>query len=92
MKKGESGIRIVHHGSDDGINIVVWAPPFLFPTVLTLVRKLEPNTHQLGSDIGEMFLNFPLYPAVWEHCGVNLKGIKGLKLPSERSRLVWTTL
>ena len=61
-------------------------------TVLTLVRKLEPNANHLVRDIGEMFLNFPLHPAVWEHCGVNLKGIKGLELPSESFRLVWTTL
>ena len=82
-------IRILCHGSDNGINLVVWAPPFFLPNVLTLVRKLELNNYQLDMDIGEIFLNFPLHPEAWKHCGFNLTGIKGLRLSSMKSRLVW---
>ena len=72
---------------------MVWAPLFFLPTDSTLVRLLEPGTYQLDMDIGEMFLNFPLYPNARKYCGVNLKGIKELDLGVKgKDNMVWTTL
>ena len=59
VKKGDNGIRIIYHRSDDAINLVAWNP--FLSTALTLIRKLEINTCQLDMDIVEMFINFILY-------------------------------
>ena len=72
VPKGTSDIRLVYDGTSSGINEIVWVPSFFLPTSVSLGRQLQVNTYQMDLDIGEMFLNFPLYVGIRKYCGVNL--------------------
>ena len=86
VPKGDSDIRIVYNGTDNGINLEVWTPTFYLLTSLSLSRLLEPRTYQMDMDIGEMFPNFVLNRDVRAYCGVNVKGLDLDDATSERHR------
>jgi len=72
VSKGPFDIRLVFDGTKSGINAIVWVPSFFLPTSGSLGRQLQVNTYQMDLDIGEMFLNFPLFLSIRKLCGVDL--------------------
>jgi len=72
VPKGDGDVRVVFDGTRSGLNDSLWAPPFVLPTISSLLRAVEPGTWMSDIDIGEMFYNFSLDPALQECCGVDL--------------------
>ena len=54
------------------MNAAVWAPWFAMPTIDSHLRAVEAGTFMADCDVGEMFLNFMLEPAIRSHAGVDI--------------------
>lgn len=72
VPKGVDDIRMVYDGTKSGLNDVIWVPRFSLPTVNSLLRAIESDTHMADFDIGECFLNFVLHESMQALCGVDL--------------------
>jgi hypothetical protein len=72
VPKGDGDVRLVFDGTKSKLNEALWAPPFVLPTVVSLLRCVEPGTWMSDVDIREMFYNYILDPAIQGHCGVDL--------------------
>ena len=64
--------RIVYHAGANGLNDKVWVPSFWLPGINSLIRILGLSSVMEDRDIGEMFLNFELHPAVRKFAGVDV--------------------
>jgi len=84
--KGESDVRLVFDGTKSRLNSVLWAPSFHLPTVESLLPSLTPGAWQGDIDIGEMFYNYSLDPAIQAYCGVDVHPY--LSTPN-KPRLAW---
>ena len=73
VPKGQDDIRMVYDATQSGLNDALWAPNFQLPTADTLVRSIGPGAWMGDLDVGEMFLNFCLDPALRPYCGVDLR-------------------
>jgi hypothetical protein len=73
VPKGEQDVRIVYDASRSKLNQSLWAPNFGLPTVETLLRGVDELSWMGDLDIGEMFLNFCLHPALQPFCGVDVR-------------------
>lgn len=76
VPKGISDIRMVYNGTSCGLNDVLWAPHFGLPIMQHTLRSLLPNYYQCDMDVGEMFLNFMLHPALRPYSGVDITHIR----------------
>jgi hypothetical protein len=85
VPKGEEDIRMVYDGTASGLNDSLWVPRFAMPTIRTHLRGVEPGTFMADVDIGEMFLNFMLHPAIRPYAGVDLSHF----FPSKDGTKVW---
>ena len=63
---------MVYDATKSGINDSVWAPWFPIPTIYSHLWAVEAETYIGDYDVGEMFLNFMLYPVLRPHAGVDL--------------------
>ena len=64
---------MVYDASKSNLNKSLWAPNFGLPTVEVLTRSVDETCWMGDLDIGEMFLNFCLHPALQPFCGVDVK-------------------
>ena len=90
--KGDVDIRLAFNGTQNGLNLIAWAPPFFLPTSSTMTRLLEPNTCQMDMDVGEMFLNSPLRRFIRPYYSVNLTKFNELGLENHERRQRLTRL
>ena len=81
--------RIVYHAGANGLNDKVWCPSFWLPGVSSLVRILDLTSVMEDRDIGEMFLNFELDPAVRKFVGVDVGPLKFTKEECASRWMVW---
>jgi hypothetical protein len=72
VPKGDGDVRVVFDGTKSKLNEALWAPPFVLPTIGSLLRCVEPGTWMADIDIGEMFYNYALDPEIQKYCGVDL--------------------
>jgi hypothetical protein len=72
VSKGEFDIRMVYNGTSSGLNDWLWVPLFPLPTITTLARAVEVDTHMGDLDVGEMFLNFILELKASVRAGLDL--------------------
>jgi hypothetical protein len=79
-------VWLVFDGTKSGLNSVLWAPSFHLPTVESLLPSLTPGAWQGDIDIGEMFYNYSLDPAIQAYCGVDVHPY--LSTPN-KPRLAW---
>ena len=75
VPKGDKDIRIVYNGTSSGLNEALWAPGFYLPNADAATRLLMFDSFTVDADLGEMFLNFPMDPAIQPHVGVDLTGL-----------------
>jgi hypothetical protein len=73
VPKGDGDVRVVFDGTRSQLNAALWAPPFVLPTINSLLRAVDVGTWMADIDIGEMFYNFSLDPVIQPHCGIDLK-------------------
>ena len=72
VPKGASDIRMVYDGTSSGLNDALWAPSFWLPNTESAMRMYDYSTYCVDMDLGEMFLNFPMDPAIRPYAGVDL--------------------
>lgn len=70
VPKGDGDVRVVFDGTKSKLNEALWVPPFMLPTIASLLRCVEPGTWILDIDIGKMFYNYAMDPG---YCGVDLR-------------------
>ena len=63
---------MVYDGTSSGLNEALWAPSFWLPTSESALRMYDYDSYCVDVDLGEMFLNFPMDPAIRPHAGVDL--------------------
>jgi hypothetical protein len=73
LPKGDQDIRMVYDATKSTLNKCLQAPNFGLPTVGSLVKGIDESVWMEDLDIGEMFLNFCLYPELQPYCGVDVK-------------------
>lgn len=73
VPKGDSDDWVVYDASKSGINASLWAPSFCLLTSESFTNLLDSDSWMSDLDVREMFLNFPLDPAVCPFCGVDLR-------------------
>jgi len=73
VPKGDGDVRLVFDGTRSLLNSALWAPPFVLPTINSLLRAVDVGTWMADIDIGEMFYNFFLDPDIQPHCGIDIK-------------------
>jgi len=89
VPKGEHDIRVVYNGTASGLNEALWAPGFYLPNADAASRLLMYYSFTMDADLGEMFLNFPMDPAIRPFAGVDLSGIsQHLTNPGPQGRRV----
>jgi hypothetical protein len=86
VPKGEADIRMVYNGTSCGLNDAVFAPWFAMPTIDSHLRAVDVGTYMADCDIGEMFLNFMLDPAIRPFAGVDLTE---LFADEAKARIFW---
>jgi len=72
VPKGDGDVRVVFDGTKSKLNDALWAPPFVLPTIVSLLRCVEPGTWMADIDIGEMFYNYSLDSRIQPYCGVDI--------------------
>ena len=82
--------RVVFHAGANGLNDCVWAPPFWLPSVESLLRIVDETSFMEDRDVGEMFLNYELHPAVRPFAGVDVKPM-GFTHDECPNRWLWWT-
>jgi hypothetical protein len=75
VPKGVGDIRVVYDATKSGLNEAIWAPNFFLPTISSVLNNADDNTFYGDIDIGEMFLNYFLDPAIRPWAGVDLSGL-----------------
>lgn len=75
VPKGDLDIRVVYNGTASGLNEALWAPGFYLPNANAAARLLMFYSFTVDADLGEMFLNFSMDPAIRPFAGVDLSGI-----------------
>ncbi len=84
VPKGQSDIRIVYDATKCGLNDVLWAPNFWLPNIHTVLRSATSQSYYGDIDLGEMFLNYFLDPALRARSGVDvteIASILNIKVP-----------
>ena len=76
VPKGDKDIRVVYNGTSSGLNDALWAPSFFLPNADSAARVLMYYSFSADSDLGEMFLNFPMDPLIRPSAGVDLTGVR----------------
>jgi hypothetical protein len=76
VPKGDEDVRVVHNGASSGLNEVLWAPGFFLPNADSAARLLMFCSFTVDPDLGEMFLNFPMDPAIRPFAGVDLMAMR----------------
>jgi hypothetical protein len=76
VPKGDDDIRMVYNATRSGLNAALWAPSFFMPTSKSASRLLSYYSFCSDLDLGEMFLNFPMDPAIRPYAGVDLTHLK----------------
>lgn len=76
VPKGDEDIRVVYNGTSSGLNEALWAPGFFLPNADSAARLLMFYSFTVDADLGEMFLNFPMDPAIQPFAGVDLSGVR----------------
>ena len=71
VEKGDD-IRMVYNGTSCGLNHSLFAPGFYLPKAATAARPLMNYSWMADSDMGEMFLNFPMDKAVRSRAGIDV--------------------
>ncbi|KAL7558570.1 hypothetical protein ACA910_013096 [Epithemia clementina (nom. ined.)] len=94
VRKGPTDIRLVYNGSSSGLNAVLWAPSFWLPSSASAERVLSYSTFCVDLDLGDMFLNFPMDPAICPYSGVNASPFRAeleskVSAPLPANRLFW---
>jgi hypothetical protein len=98
VPKGIGDIRVVYDATKSGLNSSIWAPNFALPTVASVLRNADDKTFYGDIDIGEMFLNYFLDPAIRPWAGVDVSGLssaisqaeeKSSQAKSDRKILRW---
>ena len=72
VPKGADDIRVVFNETSCGLNNNVFASSFWLPMSNTMTRLLSFGYRVVDIDIGEKFLNFPLYRTLQSCSGVDL--------------------
>jgi hypothetical protein len=90
--KGDVDICMVYGGSKSGLNVAIWDPWFVLPTVTEMLRTVLPGYWCADNDYGKMFLNFPLFEDLQKYCGMDLSQIfdKEMNANEEPSVGMWT--
>ena len=65
-------IRVVYDLSQCGLDRVVWAPNFPFPTIDTTFRSMESTAVYGDIDTKKFFLNFQLDQKLIPFCGIDV--------------------
>jgi hypothetical protein len=76
VSEQEFDIRMIYDGTGCGLNAAVWAPSFWMPTAATALRRVSFYPFCVDGDLGEMFLNFPMDPALRPYAGVDLRTVR----------------
>jgi hypothetical protein len=95
VPKGDDDIRVVYNGTPSGLNEALWAPGFLLSNADMAARLLMFYSFMVDADLGEMFLNFPMDPAIKPHAGVEITGLRNhltKQLPKGRILERWEHL
>jgi len=87
VPKGIDDIRMVYNGTSSGLNLCLWAPNFVLPTVETHLRSVEPDYWVADRDLGEMFLNFILHEHLRRYCGVDFTKYFPEEIPKGQRKL-----
>ena len=87
VPKGLTDIQIVFDGTACGLNDVLWAPWFRFPTVKTMFRSLDVGYWSADNDFGEMLYNFWLHETLQNLCGVDLTRISTKDMTKSQNTL-----
>ena len=72
VPKGTSDIRVVYDGTKSGLTEAVWAPNFFMPSLESLLLYTSASTWFSDMDLGEMFLNYAMDPAMRPYSGVDV--------------------
>jgi hypothetical protein len=75
VPKGVDDIRIVYDATKSGLNQAVWSPNFFLPTMSSVLNHANDQTWYGDIDIGEMFLNYFLDPALRERAGIEVTAL-----------------
>ena len=78
VSKGDGDIRIVYDATKSGLNEALWAPNFPLPNATSVLRNVGSGTNFGDIDLGEMFLNYMLDPALRPYAGIDATQIAGL--------------
>lgn len=88
VPKGEGDIRVVYDAMKSGLNNAIWTPNFCLPTMKSVLDNADSSTYFGDIDLGEMFLNYFLDPALRPYAGVDLRELDGNSM-SARTCLRW---
>mmetsp|Transcript_20683 Transcript_20683/g.30301 ORF Transcript_20683/g.30301 Transcript_20683/m.30301 type:complete len:1268 (-) Transcript_20683:9637-13440(-) len=72
VDKGESDIRLVYDMTASGLNAALWAPTFWLPMAINVLDCACHDSWFGDIDAGDMFLNYPLDPAIRPYAGVDV--------------------
>jgi hypothetical protein len=72
VPKGVGDIRVVYDATKSGLNDAIWTPTFFLPTIRSVLQDANEETFYGDIDIGEMFLNYFLDPALRPWAGVDV--------------------
>ena len=72
VPKGEDDIRMVYDGTKLGLNKSLYAPWLALPTIDTLAQWVFVGSWCADNNYCDIFLNFPLHPALQKYCGIDL--------------------
>ena len=77
VPKGTEDIHMVFNATISGLNNYLWYPKFMLPSTGTFLMTVDPKTHMIDLDVGEMFYNFFLSPVLENYCEVDLGSYMG---------------
>ena len=83
VEKGDGDIRIVYDATKSGLNDAIWAPNFGLPNAASILRMVGSESYFGDLDLGEMLLNYMLYPKLRQYAGIDtteLAAELGIKL------------
>ncbi len=60
------------HVGANKLNDCIWTPSFSLPTINSLLQIVKEHTLMANRDMGEMFLNFNLYPDTVKYACINI--------------------
>lgn len=90
VPKGEGDIRVVYDATRSGLNEAIWSPNFFLSTMSAVLASADDSTFFGDIDLGEMFLNYFLDPALQPYAGVDVSRVcESTKVKSQRMILRW---